>query len=104
MLPVLRYSVMRLALFVATLGLLALVGARGLLLLMLAAGVSFALSYVLLWRARSDVSRVISERVAARLDRPRSGFARRLQEDDEIEDAAVDATATESGPDSGAAG
>ena len=99
MLPVLRYTVLRLALFVASLGVLALVGARGLLLLVLAAGVSFALSYILLWRARNDVSRVISDRMAARLEGgSRSGFARRLREDTEVEDAAVDAAAGEAGP------
>jgi hypothetical protein len=63
---VLRYSVLRLALFAAVLGVLWLVGARGILLVGLAAVVSFALSYLLLRRQRDAVAAAISSRVEAR--------------------------------------
>ena len=65
----LRYTVLRLALFVGVLGLLALAGARGLALLLLAAMVSAVLSYVLFARQRDELARAVSERAARRIPR-----------------------------------
>jgi predicted membrane metal-binding protein len=87
-LALIKYSVMRLALFVASLVLLWAVGVRqSILMLVLAAAISLALSYVLLRRQRDDLARAIAERTQARLDR-HPGFA---QADADAEDAAIDA-------------
>ena len=74
------YTVLRLALFAAVLGLLALAGARSFLLLALAILISGALSYFLLSRQRNAMSDAISRRVTrfrARLD-----AATRAEDDD----------------------
>ena len=63
---VLRYTVLRLALFGAALGLLALAGARGILLVALTVVVSLALSYLLLRRQRDALAAAIAARVEAR--------------------------------------
>lgn len=89
MLPVLRYSLLRFALFTACLGVLYLAGARGLLDLVLAAAVSLALSYVLLAGPRRQVSELLAERTTRRTS-PRGRFARGIAEDAALEDAAVD--------------
>lgn len=93
MIPLLKYSVLRLALFVAAMGLLSLVGIRALLPNLLLAGVvSLLLSYLLLRRPREELSRQIADRVSGRLS---SGPSRRkplgLDDDSEAEDAAIDA-------------
>lgn len=67
----LRYTVLRLALFVAVLGGLALAGARGVLLIGLTVVVSIALSYLLLRRQRDAVAAAIAERMQTRLEAPR---------------------------------
>jgi hypothetical protein len=88
-LPLLKYSVMRLALFVAAMGLLYLIGIQALLPNLLCAGViSLLLSYVLLRRPREELSQQIAGRVEARLHDPERRS--RIAEDAEIEDAAAD--------------
>jgi Zn-dependent protease with chaperone function len=59
------YTVLRLAIFVAALGLLYLVGARGILLLILAAVISAVTSLVLLARQREAMADSISRRVTS---------------------------------------
>jgi Protein of unknown function (DUF4229) len=74
-----KYTVLRLALFVVSLTVLWAVGVRqSLLMLILAALISLALSYLLLARQREEFAQAISERVG-----------RRLGSDAESEDAAV---------------
>lgn len=94
MLPVLRYSLLRFALFTACLGVLYLAGARGLLDLVLAAAVSLALSYVLLAGPRRQVSELLAERTTRRAA-PRGRFARGIAEDAALEDAALEDAAVD---------
>jgi hypothetical protein len=61
----LSYTVLRLAIFVAALGLLHLAGARGILLLILAAVISAVTSFVLLARQREAMAGSISRRVTS---------------------------------------
>jgi hypothetical protein len=60
---VLAYSAARVVLFLATAGVLYLLGARGLLLLALAVLVSGLISFVLLARQRDSMSAVVSENI-----------------------------------------
>lgn len=90
---VLRYSLLRLGLLVVVLVVLRLVGFGGWLLILLAAVVSMALSYVLLAAPRAQLSR----QIAARAERPAarrrpSRFDRHLDDDAAVEDAAVEQT------------
>ena len=78
--PLLKFTVLRLALFVAALAVLALLGAGGWLLLLLAAVISLALSFVLLRGPRAELAAAIEERTA-----------RRLGSDERAEDAEADA-------------
>jgi hypothetical protein len=90
-LPVLRYSLLRFALFIACLGILYLAGARGLLDLVLAAAVSLGLSYVLLAGPRRQMTELLAARAARRTPAaPRGRFARGIAQDAATEDAAVD--------------
>jgi hypothetical protein len=61
---ILKYSTLRLLLFVAAAALLYLVGLRGFLLLIVALLVSGMVSLVVLSRSRDDVSSAISHRVS----------------------------------------
>jgi Protein of unknown function (DUF4229) len=70
--PVLKYSTLRLALFLLALLGLYLAGARGLLLLVLAALVSLALSFVLLRGPRAEMAETVAERTRRRLERSRT--------------------------------
>jgi hypothetical protein len=63
---VLRYSLLRLALFAVVLGALWVVGARGILLVALTVVVSLALSYLLLRRQRDALAAAIAARVETR--------------------------------------
>ncbi|MFZ5872549.1 MAG: DUF4229 domain-containing protein [Actinomycetota bacterium] len=81
--PFLKYTVLRLGLFVLALGVLAVLGARGWLLLLLAAVASLALSFVLLGRVRDEMT----AQLARRGERPKPGrLGRRLAEDEAAED------------------
>jgi hypothetical protein len=81
-LVVLRYTLMRLAIFAAVLVLLFLAGARGILLAALTVAVSMALSYLLLARQRDAVAAVVAERVA-RSHRPQQPGVDEAAEDAE---------------------
>ncbi|NUR93039.1 MAG: DUF4229 domain-containing protein [Nonomuraea sp.] len=61
--PVLVYSLSRITLFVVTLGVLALLGARNLLLILLSLVISGIASYVLLSKQRDALSARISNKV-----------------------------------------
>lgn len=87
--PFLKYTVLRLALFVAALGVLAVVGARGWLLVLLAAVTSMVLSFLLLGGPRDELTEVIARR-ADPANRRRGGLDRGLDEDAAAEDAAVE--------------
>jgi cell division protein FtsW (lipid II flippase) len=75
----LAYTTLRLAIFAAALGLLYVAGARGILLLAVAAVVSAIISFVLLARQREAMAGTISRRV--------TGFRERLDEGTKAEDA-----------------
>lgn len=94
MLPLLKYSVLRLALFVAAMGLLYVIGIRGLLNLVTAGVVSLLLSYLLLRRPREELSQQIADKVSGRLKDPDRRSA--LEDDAAAEDAAAEAAAAES--------
>jgi hypothetical protein len=92
--PFLRYTVLRLGLFVLALAVFALLGAGGWLLVLLAAVTSLALSLVLLRGPRDELSAVL----ASRADPARRGqrrFERGLSEDAAAEDAAVEQAAAD---------
>ena len=76
------YSLIRLALFGAALGLLLLVGARGWLVPLVAAVVAFALSYVLFARQRDAAGAWMAERAASR--QRRSRLAQAVAQEDAI--------------------
>ena len=86
--PVVTYSLLRLALFGAALGLLLLVGARGWLVPLVAAVIAFGLSYVVFGRQRDAAGAWMVER-AARRER-RSRLARAVEEDEAAEDAVAE--------------
>jgi hypothetical protein len=91
--PLLKFTVLRLALFVATLAVLYVIGARDWLLLLLAAVVSLALSYVLLRAPREELAATIEQRAqqrAANRERPVPRRQSAAQRDADLEDAAVD--------------
>jgi hypothetical protein len=87
-LALIKYSVLRLSLFVGSLIVLWAVGVRqSIVMLLLAAGISLALSYLLLRKQRDEVALALQSRIEGRLARrSRIGVA-----DAEAEDAAVDA-------------
>ena len=72
------YSLARILLFVATLGILYLVGARGLLLIAAALVISGIISFVVLSRQRDAMSGAIASRIG--------GFRHRLDEGTRAED------------------
>jgi hypothetical protein len=83
---VVRYTLLRLALFAAVLLVLSLAGARGVLLLALTVVVSMGLSYLLLRKQRDAVAGVVAERLAARAGEPHAPG-----DDEAAEDAEDDA-------------
>jgi hypothetical protein len=102
--PLLKFTVLRLALFLLALVTMRWLGASPLLAVVLAAVVSMLLSYVLLRGPREELAGVIEQRVAGRLgrsDQPdgsdgaaaggRTAGARARAQDTAIEDAAADA-------------
>jgi hypothetical protein len=88
----LAYTSARILLLVASLILLYLVGARGLLLLALAFVVSGILSYVLLSRQRDRVSSALMARLRNGRQRA-AGFRTRLEQGAQAEDEDADADA-----------
>ncbi|HZI98208.1 MAG TPA: DUF4229 domain-containing protein [Actinomycetales bacterium] len=87
--PLLVYTVLRLALFVAVLAVIALIGARGWLLLLLAAVVSLALSYVLLRGPRERLAEQVAERADPSRRRP-GRVSKALDDDARAEDEAAE--------------
>lgn len=83
--PIAVYSALRLGLFAAMLVLLIALGARGLLAVILAAGLSLVLSFVVLRRQRDAVARAWLANRDRRAARPGVGEA-----DAAAEDAVVD--------------
>ncbi|ROS76693.1 DUF4229 domain-containing protein [Cellulomonas sp. PhB143] len=88
--PLIIYSVLRIALFVVALVGLWLAGMGGWLVVLVAAAIALMLSYLLLGRPRDAASRYMAERVERRKER-RSRFSEKLDEDAAAEDAAADA-------------
>jgi Protein of unknown function (DUF4229) len=87
---VLRYTVLRIAIFIASLVVLSLIGVRkSLLMLVLAALISVILSFLLLGGPRDQLAQELARRVDERAtrNRPHSG----TDADAAAEDAAVDA-------------
>ena len=91
MAPLLKFTVLRFALFVAALVVLALLGARGWLLLLLAAFVSLLLSYVLLRGPREELTASIAARAGQRNGAGRrQGHRLKADVDAEVEDAEIE--------------
>lgn len=90
MVPLLKYTVMRLALFIATLWLLHFLGASPVLSLIGAALVSFLLSYLVLRGPRTALAEQVAERIERRHHRPPTA----ADEDAALEDAAIEDAAT----------
>lgn len=90
----LKYSILRLALFGACLGVLWLVGLRSpdqqLLLVALAAVISMGLSFFLLRGPRDEVSDRITERLAKRIETKQGAAAKDVDRDADAEDAEAD--------------
>ena len=90
--PFVVYSVLRLALFGACLGLLWWAGMRTWLVAIVAAFLAWGLSYVLLAGPRDAAARHLAERAERRRAAgDRTVLGRRAQEDADLEDAADDA-------------
>jgi membrane protein implicated in regulation of membrane protease activity len=90
-LPLLKYTVLRLALFIGALWLLTLLGASALVALVGAAVMSFLLSYLLLRGAREQLAEQIANQVQRRHTQGRST----VDPDAEIEDAVADRIAAD---------
>jgi len=86
------YNAARLGLFVVALGILDLIGARGLLLFALALVISGVASYVLLSPLRDKVSQSVSQRVK-RAEARAADFRQRLDEGTRAEDEDEEAPA-----------
>ena len=94
--PFVVYSVLRLALFGACLGLLWWAGLRSWLVVIVAAFLAWGLSYVLLSGPRDAAARQLAERAERRRAAgDRTVLGRRAQEDADVEDAADEATRTQ---------
>ena len=90
--PFVIYSVLRLALFAACLGLLWWAGLRSWLVAVVAAFLAWGLSYVLLSGPRDAAARQLAERAARRSEAgDRTVLGKRAQEDADLEDAADEA-------------
>ncbi len=90
--PFVVYSVLRLALFAACLGLLWWAGLRSWLVAVVAAFLAWALSYVLLNGPRDAAARQLAERAERRRRAgDRAVLGKRAQEDADLEDAADEA-------------
>jgi hypothetical protein len=87
--PFLKYTLLRLGLFVAALAVFALLGAGGWLLVLLAAVASMALSIILLRGPRDELSAAIARR-ADPSARGQGRFDRGLSQDAAAEDAAAE--------------
>lgn len=88
--PFVVYSLLRLAIFVGALGVLAYAGMRGWLLVIVAALAAFFISYLALRRPRERAAVYLADRAEQRKS---SGerFSREIEDDAAREDAAADA-------------
>ena len=87
--PFVVYSVLRLALLAACLGLLWWAGLRGWLVPVVAAFLAWGLSYVLLSKPRDAAARPLADRAERRRAAgDRTVLGKRAQEDADLEDAA----------------
>jgi len=94
--PFVVYSVLRLALFGACLGLLWWAGLRSWLVVIVAAFLAWGLSYVLLSGPRDAAARQLADRAERRRAAgDTTVLGRRAQEDADVEDAADEATRTQ---------
>lgn len=91
--PFVVYSVLRIALLFACLGILWWVGLRSWLVVVVATFLAWGLSYVLLSGPRDAAARQLAERAERRrLAGDTAVLGKRAQEDADIEDAADEAT------------
>lgn len=91
--PFVVYSVLRLALFGACLGLLWWAGLRSWLVVIVAAFLAWGISYVLLAGPRDAAARQLAERAERRRAAgDRTVLGKRAQEDADVEDAADEAS------------
>lgn len=81
-----KFTVLRLGLFAAVVVVLGALRFDGLLLLLLAAVISFALSYVLLRGPRAELAEALAARAGRRVHR-RSNLGHRIEDDAAAEDA-----------------
>lgn len=91
--PLVIYTVLRLGIFAGAIGLGYLAGLRGLLLLLLAVVVAFAVSYLALPRQKDAAAAWLAERAQRRADAKgggKQGIDRVIDEDAAAEDAAFD--------------
>jgi hypothetical protein len=88
-LPVLKYTVLRLTLFVAALCGLLGIGASPLTSLVLGVLISAALSYLLLRRQRAEMTAALAERLERRRTTPRAPGRDEAAEDEKAEDASA---------------
>jgi hypothetical protein len=96
--PLVTYSVLRLALFAVCLGLLWWVGMRAWLVVVAAALLAWGLSYVLLRGPRDAAARQLAARAERRRELGgRERFGERAQQDADLEDAADEASRHEPG-------
>ncbi|NUU17973.1 DUF4229 domain-containing protein [Cellulomonas humilata] len=94
--PFVVYSVLRLALFGACLGLLWWAGLRSWLVVIVAAFLAWGLSYVLLSGPRDAAALQLAERAERRRAAgDRTVLGKRAQQDADVEDAADEATRTQ---------
>lgn len=96
--PVVLYSVLRLALLAVTLGGLWAAGLRGWLLVVVAAFAAWALSYVLLAGPRDGAALWLARR-AERRRASGQRFTAGVEDDARAEDAEADAALPDDGPD-----
>ncbi|WP_125773416.1 DUF4229 domain-containing protein [Antribacter gilvus] len=98
--PLLVYSLLRVGLFAVLVLALYWVGLRDWLLVLVAAVLAFALSYLLLRGPRDASARWLAERSgrAAAGDPAARGFTREAVDDADVEDAAVDARLRDDDP------
>ncbi|WP_162616506.1 DUF4229 domain-containing protein [Xylanimonas allomyrinae] len=90
--PFLLYSLYRVVVFAAVFALLLLLGAQPVVAGVVGVVVAAAVAYLFLRPARDAAAAWIAARAQARTERHRQGrFARRVAEDESMEDAADDA-------------
>ncbi len=90
-LALIKYTVMRLVLFVVVLIVLGLIMGRSVMWLFLSAVISLALSYLFLRKPREQLAVALTERTGRRLDRKAAEREAGRLSDDELEDQEAEA-------------